>query len=243
MINFQNRIILKLVIVVLSTVLSSCSGFNKMGSFLSDKKTANYQNNNVVKNLEFPPDLTAPEFDKEFVLPEASAMNSFSLGSEGVVSTNRMVNFPPDNTRSVSSRAVIQGQRTNILSSVKILSGESVLHIHDSYPRALILTEIMLERLKFSIESSNTRNGSYLVKYNGKDLQKENKKGFLSGTLDYFKGLTADSNNDTLSNGKVYQVQVINNNGVPLLSFKSSAGETLSSNAQIISLFNNEFNR
>ncbi|MEE9325921.1 MAG: hypothetical protein V3U71_01405 [Cocleimonas sp.] len=243
MINLQKRIVSILVIVTLSTVLSSCSGFNKIGSFLSDKKTVNYQKNNSVKNLEFPPDLTAPEFDKEFVLPEASAMNTVSLRSSGVVSTNSVGNFPPDNTSSVSPSAATQGQRTGTLSSVKTFSGKTVLHIHDSYPRALVLTEIMLERLRFSIVSSNARNGTYQVKYNGEDLQKEKKKGFLSGTLDYFKGLTADSDYEILSKGKVYQVQVVNNNGAPLLSFNSSRGETLPSHAQIITIFNNEFNR
>jgi uncharacterized lipoprotein len=243
MINLQNRIVSMLVIAMLSTNLSSCSSFNKVGSFLSDKKTVNYQRNNSVKNLEFPPDLTTPEFDKEFVLPGASALNTVSLRSGGVVSTNRVDNFPPDNTSSVSPVASVQGQRTGALSSIKSLSGKAVLHIHDSYPRALILTEIMLERLKFSIVSNNAGNGTYHVKYNGEDLQEEKKKGFLSGTFNYFKGLTAGSNNKILSSGKVYQVQLVNSNGVPLLSFKSSVGKILPSNAQIIALFNDEFNR
>jgi len=241
MINMQHRIVSFLMALVVATSLSACSGLNKVGSFLSDKKTANYQNNRSVKDLEFPPDLTAPEFDKEFELP--SSTSTVSMRSGGIVSTDN--NFAQPATSAVNySGNTRKRERTGVLSSIKSQAGETVLHIHDTYPRALILTEIMLERIHFSILSRDA-GGNYRVQYKGADITKEKKKGFLSGTLDYFKSLTAGSAGKVLANNSIYQVRVVNQGGLPLLYFKGGTGQTLpnKSQVQIITLFNNEFNR
>jgi len=62
-------------------MLMNISGCSVVDNFMDTKNRINYKNNNSVKALEFPPDLTAPEFDMAFALPADGVVNASSLGS------------------------------------------------------------------------------------------------------------------------------------------------------------------
>lgn len=239
MIRLQQSVLSLTIALVVLTSLTACSGMRKVGSFLSDKRTVNYQKNTSVKNLEFPPDLTAPQFDSEFDLPSGT-VSTVSMRTGGVISTNNTysVNPPPSNTNTIPNYR----SRSGNLSSIQTQSGKAHLQIHDTYPRALILTDIMLERMGFIILSRNTSAGIYTVQYNGKDVASGNKRGWFSRVKNVV-GLSRSSK--ALSKGKTYQVHIIKTQGFPLVRFKSAAGQEIvpASHTKIITILNNEFNR
>ena len=232
MIKLQNNMVSILLAIFIVTNLSACSAFNKVGSFLGDKKTVNYQNNASVKDLEFPPDLTAPEFDKEFELPSTTV---------SAVAMSNGTSFQP-NATSVNFQT-----RSGDLASIRSLGGESVLQVNDTYPRALVLTDIMLERMGFSIISRNAAGNVYRVQYNGEDIDIGEKSGRISGFFNRAKDIVGfgGSNNKALVKGQIYQTTISNQQGVGIVRFTNAAGQALPSKAhtKIITLLNNEFNR
>jgi len=101
----------------------SCMVFNKLGSniskafvlfalvnisacsvvdnFMDTKNRINYKNNSSVKALEFPPDLTAPEFDMAFALPANGVVSASSFGSStggGYTVDGRRISVLPKST-------------------------------------------------------------------------------------------------------------------------------------------------
>ena len=232
MIKIQNNSAPLLLAIFMVTNLSACSVFNKASSFLGDKKTVNYQNNASVKDLELPPDLTAPEFDKEFELPSAT------------VSAVAMTNGT--SFRSSASRANPQ-TRTGSLASIRMVGSETVLQVNDTYPRALILTDIMLARMGFAILSRNATGDVYRVQYNGDDVDIGQRSSGISGLFNRAKNMVGlrSTENKALVKGQTYQVSITNQSGVGVVRFSNVAGQALPSAAhtKIISLLNNEFNR
>ncbi len=220
--------------------LSACSrsplaGINEI---LSGKRTINYEKNSSVKDLEVPPDLTAPEYDRSFELPTVRS-GTVSLRSGGYVTTS--------NTSFSGSTAT--PQRIGNLSSIRSKEGESVLQINDTYQRSLILTDIILTRLGFAVQSRNSAGNVMRVLYNGanvalNDGQQKGRVGSFFDRTKRFVGL-GSKNNNALEKGKTYQVSVSSEGGVNLLRVKGDSGQTLSGAAQskIISLINDEFNR
>ena len=62
----SNQTLQYLILFILLLGVSACSAVDNL---MDTKNRINYQNNRSVKALEFPPDLTAPEFDMAFALP------------------------------------------------------------------------------------------------------------------------------------------------------------------------------
>ena len=207
---------LTLLLFVISGI-SACStisnSVNKVGDVLTGKKSvARYDNNKSVKDLEFPPDLTTPEFDKAFAIPT------------GTVSTVSMKNRSAtpgylNSGSAVQTASVSSTPRTGNLSSIKQQGGESYLQINDRYERALLLTEIVLERMQFRVVNKILATGELNVRYQGA--------------------------NPALIKNANYRVTVINAQGVPLVRIAKSEGNVLTAAeyARIITLLNNEFNK
>ncbi len=85
--------------LMLLFVLINISACSVVDNFVDTKRSnLDYKNNKTVKSLDFPPDLTAPEFDMAFVLPvngvaSASAMNK---QSNGFTLDGRQINVLPE---------------------------------------------------------------------------------------------------------------------------------------------------
>ncbi|WP_299877410.1 hypothetical protein [uncultured Cocleimonas sp.] len=198
--------------------ITACSTINnaanKVTSLVTGKKaSARHDNNKTVKDLEFPPDLTAPEFDKAFELPTgpvtASSMNS-------VTTTPAYTNT---SSVPVQTTAAVAKPRSANLSTIKKQGNDSYLQINDKYERALLLTEIILERMQFKVVNKMLATGEMNVRYQG--------------------------SNPALVKGGNYRVSVINAQGIPLVRIAKSEGTVLTTaqHAQIISLLNSEFNK
>jgi outer membrane protein assembly factor BamC len=90
-------------LLMLLFVLVNVSACSVVDNFMDTKRSKlDYKNNETVKSLDFPPDLTAPEFDMAFVLPangvvSASAMNNGSQ-SGGFTLDGRQINVLPKST-------------------------------------------------------------------------------------------------------------------------------------------------
>jgi uncharacterized lipoprotein len=234
--KFQRNSLKQSVFLLLLLSLTACSTIER---FTDSKREVNYSNNASVKLLEFPPDLTKPEFDSEFSLPQGRTVSAVAMqnGASGYIGNA--------SSASVSQ----QGTRVPVrkLSDIRSQNGQTVLQINDTYSRSLILTDIMLTRMAFSITRRDTARGVYDVVYNGSDIKSEKKEGFLSGTFSYLKSLTraGSDNNKILAKGKSYQVHIRNQAGVPLVHFTGANGQALSpvAHTKIITLLNDEFNR
>ncbi len=192
------------------STISSTAG--KVGSLFSEKKAKpNYENNSSVKDLEFPPDLTAPEFDRAFDLPATGTVNA-SMNSEMPVSSYEQARSAP------VAPAIVRSRSAN-LSTIKKQGSETYLQINDKYERALLLTEIILERMQFKVMNKMLATGEMNVRYQGA--------------------------NPALVKGTTYRVSVINAQGTPLVRLDKSKGTVLTAeqHAKIISILNREFNK
>ena len=88
-------------VVVLFVLVVNVSACSVVDNFMDTKNRINYKNNHSVKNLEFPPDLTAPEFDMAFALPADGVVNASSLGnatSGGYTIDGRKISVLPEDT-------------------------------------------------------------------------------------------------------------------------------------------------
>ena len=224
-----------MLIVLVASGISACSAVDKFKGALSDRGNVDYQNNRSIKALEVPPDLTTPQFDKSFELPSTGVVSAVSLknGGTGVV----------QNTVSSSGVSGSGIPRTKVLSMVRTLGDQAVLQVNDSYPRSVILTEIMLTRMNFTILNKSLADGILNVRYNGNDVPLS---GRSSGLLAKTKGLLGLSeSNNALSKGQTYRVSVQNQKDFPIVRFASVSAKPLSVGAhtRIINLLNAEFNR
>ena len=230
MFNMQRKTSLVFILTIASLGLSACSAIDNLQSRLSDKPSADYQNNRSVKDLEIPPDLTKPEFDKAFELPKgvisAASLNS---GGSGVLSSENA-----------------NAARSGDLSTIRTVSNRSVLQINDTYSRALIMTEIMLRRMAFSTVSKSPSGNVITVKYNGANVNVDGSAsaGLLGRVKNVFSSGGFDAN-QVLVNGKNYLVDISAAQGAPIVTFKRADGSEISNqaHAKIISLLNEAFNR
>ena len=81
-------------------VLVGISGCSAVDNALDTKNTINYKNNKSSKILDFPPDLTKPEFDMAFALPADGVVSaaSFNQTSGGYTVDGRKLNVLPQST-------------------------------------------------------------------------------------------------------------------------------------------------
>ena len=90
----RNKILQILILMFMLVSVSACSVID---NFLDVKKSKlNYKNNASVKPLDFPPDLTAPEFDTAFELPTNGVVSASAMGKQsgGFTASRRQVNVP-----------------------------------------------------------------------------------------------------------------------------------------------------
>ncbi len=78
--------------------LSACS---TVDNFMDTKSAIDYKNNQAVKSLDFPPDLTAPEYDMAFVLPADGVVSASSLSqqSNGYTVDGRAISVLPKSNK------------------------------------------------------------------------------------------------------------------------------------------------
>ncbi len=216
-------------------VIMSLSACSKIKSAMDESSNVNYQNNQEIKKLEVPPDLTKPEFDEAFELP---------TGTISAVSLQNGTAMPKSVGVSSTQNSVNSGaSRRGDLSSIKTISGKTLLQVNDTYPRSLVLTEIMLVRMGFSIISKSATGNVITAKYNGSDVTIDGKKiGFLNKA----KSLVGLSGNDNkaLINGQSYKFRVQDQQPSPLISVSQASGKVLSEAAhtKIVTLLNTAFN-
>ncbi len=217
---------LAIILIPVVLTVSACSTVN---NFLDSKVSVDYGNNASVKALEIPPDLTSPQFDDAFALPAGGTVSAAAMQGGYAYSAP---------SASSTNTGPVVAPRTGKLSSVRSQADETVLQIHDTYQRALVLTDIILQRMGFTMLSTNPKKGLLRVEYTGDDISLDEKKNFLSR-------LFKRSSTNVLDKGKTYQVQINEEDGVPLVRFKNANGKPLKPQAQsrIIKLMNNEFNR
>ncbi len=83
-------------------MLVSLSACSKVDNFLdtTNNSKLDYKNNQTVKKLDFPPDLTAPEYDMAFVLPANGVVSASSISnqSNGFTVDGRQINVLPKST-------------------------------------------------------------------------------------------------------------------------------------------------
>ncbi len=61
-------------------IMVSMSACTVIDNFVDVKRSnLDYKSNKTVKHLDFPPDLTAPEFDDAFILPKKGVTNASSI--------------------------------------------------------------------------------------------------------------------------------------------------------------------
>ncbi len=233
-INMLRKTLSTTLILMAIVSLSACSSLSKIRGALTDDGGVNYQNNQAIKKLEVPPDLTQPEFDKSFELPTGGVISAVSLNNGTAIQQAGTANSSGSNVGVV---------RRGDLSSIKTVSGKTVLQVNDTYPRSLVLTEIMLTRMGFSTISKSTAGDVITAKYNGSDVTVDGKrKGFFSRAKSLV-GLSG-SDNKALSQGKSYRFSIVNQQGAPIVRVSRVDGNALSDAAhtKIIRLLNTAFN-
>lgn len=220
--------------------LSGCSALSKIRGALGNKASVDYQNNQSVKRLEIPPDLTQPEFDDAFAIPSGNVVSAVAVNNGG--------SAPADAYAGGSSSTVnksASGARRGNLATVRTVSGQSVLQINDTYARSLVLTEIILGRMGFSVVSKSPTSGEITATYNGSDVYVAGKRKSLWGRAKGLVGLGSNESNEALGRTKTYRFTVGMQDGVPIVRVARVSGTPLSdaAYAKIISLMNDAFNR
>ncbi len=233
MINVQRNTQSIFVILVAVLGLTGCSAVSSVKEYINDRGSLDYQKNQSVKQLEIPPDLTTPEFDKAFELP-TGVISAVSLKNGGTGT------IQGSNTTNSNVGAVRSGD----LSSIRSIAGRSVLQVNDTYPRSKILTEIMLNRMGFTTLSKSSTGDSITAKYGGPTVTVDGKRrGFLSKA----RGLVGlgGADNNALISGESYRVTIRLEQGAPIVRFARTNAKSISNaaHAKIITLLNNSFNR
>jgi len=235
MINVHRKTLSTTLVLIAVISLSACSAANKIRGFIGDDSGVDYQNNQAIKKLEVPPDLTRPEFDKSFELP-TGVISAVSLKNGTAMPRQGIAN-------STGSNSNIGAIRRGDLSSIRTVAGKTVLQVNDTYPRSLVLTEIMLTRMGFSTLSKSSSGDIITARYNGSDVTVDGKrKGWFSKA----KGLVGlgGGNNKALTSGETYRVSIRNEQGSPIVRIAPVAGVLSdAAHTKIITLLNSSFNK
>lgn len=88
-------------LLMLTFILVNISACSLVDNFMDTKESnLDYTSNKSVKTLDFPPDLTAPEFDMAFVLPADGVVSASAIGnqSSGFTLDGRQINVLPKST-------------------------------------------------------------------------------------------------------------------------------------------------
>ena len=71
-------------LMIIGSVLFLSSGCSTVDNLTDTTNGINYKNNNSIKTLEFPPDLTTPKFDVAFTLPASGIVRASKINSKSV---------------------------------------------------------------------------------------------------------------------------------------------------------------
>jgi len=241
MINVQRKT-LSIFLVLFSLIgLSACGTVSSVKGALTERGKINYQNNQAIKQLEVPPDLTDPEFDKSFDLP-TGVVSAVSLnnGGSGALTSN---NSGAVNATTGTTAPKVAALRGGDLSSIRSIGGQTVLQVNDTYPRSLIITEIMLTRMGFSTLSKSSTGDLITAKYNGAPVSVDGKRKGLFSRAKSLINLGRD--NKALISGEKYRITIKNEQGVPIVRFARANAKSISNaaHAKIIERLNAAFNR
>ncbi|MCK5810916.1 MAG: outer membrane protein assembly factor BamC [Cocleimonas sp.] len=69
-------------VIIVSSILFLSSGCSTVDGLMDTTNGINYKNNNSIKTLEFPPDLTAPKFDAAFTLPVSGSVSASAVNNQ-----------------------------------------------------------------------------------------------------------------------------------------------------------------
>ena len=81
-------------IIVVSSVLVLFSGCATVDKLADSTASIDYKNSRSIKTLEFPPDLTSPEFDHAFILPSSGAVKASSMQDKAFGSSRNLSVLP-----------------------------------------------------------------------------------------------------------------------------------------------------
>ena len=82
-------------VIVVSSILVSLSGCASIAKLTDTSNGVNYKNSYSIKSLEFPPDLTSPEFDNAFMLPTSGSVSASAMQAQTTISSDHRVNVLP----------------------------------------------------------------------------------------------------------------------------------------------------
>ena len=82
-------------VIVISSVLVSLSGCASIDKLTDTTNGVNYKNSHSIKSLEFPPDLTSPEFDNAFVLPASGSVSASVMKGQTATTSDHNINVLP----------------------------------------------------------------------------------------------------------------------------------------------------
>lgn len=217
MINVQRKTRFLILLSIASLGLSACSTVDKLATSLSDKPTANYHNNQSVKKLEVPPDLTAPEFDDAFALPE------------GVVSAVSL----QKGTYKKSAKPLSDFTTNDGPASIVSISGRKVLRVNSTYEKALVSVEKTLTKLEFEKVSKSEKGDVITAKYNGKDVLLDGAKplSFFSHVRIGGKRKRVLKFNGALEGESLYVISIKNESGASIVRVTRADGEVLTNEA------------
>ena len=236
MINTRRKTLSSIVVLMLVMSVSACSTIKRT---LAGRDGVDYQRNQAIKQLEVPPDLTKPEFDDAFELPAVGVISAVSLKNG--------TPHPQEATsaRNTGDRKARSKLASGDLSSIRSVAGKTVLLVNDTYPRSLILTEIMANKMGFSTISKSPARDVITVKYTGDNVAVDSAgRGFLNKTRYFLSRGLGESADNALINGETYRISISNEQGNAIVRVTSKSGEALpeAKHAKIISLLNSTFN-
>lgn len=228
MINAHSKTISITMILMAVISLSACSTVSKISGLIGEAGGVDYQNNKSVKNLEIPPDLTRPEFDRAFALP-AGTFSAVALKN------GEYRNLPN------SGFAAYSGEASSIIE----VAGKTALRVNSTYANSLKSTEKHLSEMGFTIVSKSPAGDVITAKYTGEDILVSDRKipSFLKNIY-----LGSDRRkvkfNTALTQGNTYRVSIKNDKGTPTVRFAQNDGKSIPDDAhsKIIRLLNTAFN-
>ncbi len=69
-------------VIIIGSLLFLSTGCSTVDSLMDTTNGINYKNSNSIKTLEFPPDLTAPQFDAAFALPVSGSISASTVNQQ-----------------------------------------------------------------------------------------------------------------------------------------------------------------
>lgn len=231
--NLHRKAVSTILLIVATISLSACSSLTKVRGVLTEGEAIDYQNNQTVKSLEVPPDLTQPNYDDSLDLPRISANNGSAVNSTG----NKRYISPPSFDFSGANN-------NGAASSVINTSGRAVLRVNSDYSKSLVSIQENLKKIGFDVVSQSS--GVITAKYTEDVVLVSDSK-----VSEFFKYIVVGDDRKrlikfdaALETDFVYLVSVTDEKTGPMVRFARADGNKISDAAhtKIIGLLNTSFN-